>query len=96
MSYLAIHKELLTSITTLHLLYDTTVDAEAFCLALVLSSFCCVASLVLLLKVYDLVEKLNSFMHRQAADFGRLPLILDSIKKELKLLKEDGESSAQK
>ena len=37
--YLAIRKELLALITTLHHLYDTTGDAEAFGLALVLSSF---------------------------------------------------------
>ena len=84
------YKELLASITTLHHLYDTIGDAEAFDLALVHSSFCCVACIVLLSKVLDLVAKLNSFMRRQAADLNRLPLILDSIEKELKLLKEDG------
>ena len=35
------------------------------------------------------LTKLNS-MQRQAADLSRLPLILDSIEKELKLLKENG------
>ena len=88
--YSAIRKELLTLITTLHHLYDTTGDAEAFGLALVHSSFCGVTSIVLLSKVLDLIAKLNSFMQRQAADLSRLPLILDSIEKELKLLKEDG------
>ena len=78
---LAVCKELLALITTLHHLYDTTGDAEAFGLALVLSSFCGVA--------LDLLTKLNSFMQRQAADLSRL-LIFDSIEKELKLLKEDG------
>ena len=68
----------------------TTGDAEAFGLALVLSSFCGVSSIVLLSKVLDLVAKLNSFMQKQAADLSRLPLILDSIEKELKFLKEDG------
>ena len=77
-------------ITTLHHLYDTTGDAEAFGPALVLRSFLCVASIVLLSKVLDLVVKLNSFMQRQAADLSRLPLILDSIEKRLKWLKEDG------
>ena len=89
-SYLAIHEELLALITTLHHLYDTTGNTEAFGLALVLSSFCGVVSIVLLSKILNLVAKLNSFMQRQAADLSRLPLILDSIEKELKLLKEDG------
>ena len=89
-NYLAIRKKLLILITTLHNLYNTTGDAEAFGLALVLSSFCGVATIVLLSKVLDLVAKLNSFMQRQAADLSRLPLILDSIEKEQKLLKEDG------
>ena len=88
--YLAIHKELLALITTLHHLFDTTGDAEAFGLALVLSSFCGVASKVLLSKALDLLTKLNSFMQRQAADLSRQALLLDSIEKELKLLKEDG------
>ena len=86
---MALCKELLALITTLHHLYDTTGDAEVFGLALVLSSFCGVARIVLLSKVLDLVAKLNS-MQMQAADLSRLPLILDSIEKVLKLLKEDG------
>ena len=85
---MAIRKDLLALITISHHLYDTTGDAEAFGLALVLSSFCGLASIVLLSKVLYLVAKLNSFMQRQAADLSRLPLILDSIEKELKLLKE--------
>ena len=43
-------KELLALITTLHHLYDTTGDVEAFGLALVLSSFCGVASIVSIVK----------------------------------------------
>ena len=67
MGYLVVRKKLLSLITTLHHLSDTTRDAEAFGLALVLSSFCGVASIVLLSKVPDLLTKLNSFMQRQAA-----------------------------
>ena len=74
-------EKLLALITILHHLYDTTGDAEAFGFALVLSSFCGVTRIVLLS-----VAKLNSFMQRQAADLSRLPLILDSMEKELKLL----------
>ena len=74
-------------ITTLH---HATGDAKAFDLAIVLNSFCSVISIVLSSKVLDLVAKLTSFMQRQALDLSRLPLILDSIEEELKLLKEDG------
>ena len=49
---------------------------KPFALALVLSTFCGVASIVLWSKVLDLLTKLNSFMQRQAAD-------LSSIEKEL-------------
>ena len=66
-SYLAIRKDLLAVITISHYLYDKTGDAEAFGLALVLSSFRGLASIVLLLKVLDLVAKLNSFMQRQSS-----------------------------
>ena len=59
--------DLLALITISHHLYDTTGDAEAFGLALVLSSFCGLASIVLLSKVLDLVAKLNSFMQKQSS-----------------------------
>ena len=49
-SYLAIRKELLALITTLHHLYDTTGDAKALGLAIVLSSFCGVTSIVSIVK----------------------------------------------
>lgn len=86
----AILKELPALITTLNQLYETSGDAEAYGLALVLSSFSGVASIVLLSKVLDLLAKLNCFMQRQATDFSRLPLMIDIIKKELEQLKEDG------
>ena len=75
-------------ITTLHHFYDISGDAESYGLALVLSSFCDVASIVLLSKVVDLLAKLNYFMHKQAAKFSRKFLILDSIEEKLKLLRK--------
>ena len=66
-------------ITTLNQLYETSGDAEAYGIALVLSSFSGVASVILLSKVLDLLAKLNCFMQRQATDF-----------KERRQLKEDG------
>ena len=86
----ATRKELPALITTLHHLNITTGYAEAYSLALVLAPFCGFDSIILLSKVLDLLAKLNSFMQRQAADFSRLPLILDSIEKELKLFKKNG------
>ena len=83
-------KELPALITTLHQLYETSGDAEAYGVALVLSSFSGIACLIFLSKVLDLLAKLNCFMQRQAADFSRLPLMIDSIQKELKLLIQDG------
>ena len=47
---ICLFKELLALITTLHHLYDTTGDAKAFGLALVLSSFCGVASILSIAK----------------------------------------------
>ena len=52
---------------------------------LVLSSFSGVASIILLSEVLDL---LSCYTQRQTADFSRLPLILESILKELEELKE--------
>ena len=81
----AICKELPALITTLHHLCDISGDVKVYGLVVVLSSFCDVASID-----SRPTRKLNSFMQRQAADFSRLPLIIDSIEKELKLLKDDG------
>jgi len=86
----AIHKELPALITTLNQLYETFGDAEAYGIALILSSFSGVASIILLSKVLDLLAKLNCFMQRQATDFSRLRLMIDIIMKELSELKKDG------
>lgn len=68
----AILKELPALITTLHQIYETSGDAEAYGVALVLSSLSGVACVFILSKVLDLLAKLNCFMQRQAADFSRL------------------------
>ena len=64
-------------------------DAEAYGISLVLSSFSGVASIILLSEVLDLLPKLSCYTQRQTADFSRLPLILESILKELEELKKD-------
>ena len=85
----AIRKDLPALIITLQQLYQTSGDAEAYGISLVLSSFSGVASIFLLTEVLDLLAKLSCYMQRQSTDFRKLPLILDNILKELELLKED-------
>ena len=85
-----IHKELLVLIITLHNLYEDSGDAEAYGLAMVLSSYSAVATVILLSSTLDLLAKLNCFMQRKATDFSRLPIVLESILWELKTLKNDG------
>ena len=58
----AIRKELPALIITLHKLYDDSGDAEAYGLALALSSYSGVANINLLSVVLDLLAKLNFFM----------------------------------
>ena len=86
----AIRKELASLIITLDNLYKESGDAEAYGLSLVLSSFSGIASIFLLSAAPDLLAKLNCFMQKKAADFSRLPIILEGIISELKHLKEDG------
>ena len=86
----AIHKELPALIYTLHQLYNDSGDAEAYGLALVLSSCSGVATIVFLFVVLGLLAKLNCFLQRKATDFSRLPIVLKSILSEVKHLKDDG------
>ena len=85
----AIRKHLPALLVTLHQLYENSGDAEAYGSFLVLSSLSGIASIILLSEVLDLIARLNCYMQRQAADFSRLPIILESILKELHHLKED-------
>ena len=75
----AIRKDLPALIITLQQLYQTSGDAEAYGISLVLSSFSGVASIFLLSEVLDLLAKLSCYMQRQTTDFSKIPLILDSI-----------------
>ena len=74
---------------SLQLLYEVSGDAEAYGLAMVLSSFSGAATIFLLQSVLDLLAKLNCFMQRKATDFSKLPIIFESIVSELKQLKRD-------
>ena len=92
----AISKELPALIITLHNLYECSGDAEAYGLAIVLSSFTGVATIFLLRSVLDLLAKLNCYVQRKSADFSKLPIILESIVSEIKELKnEDAEWCSQ-
>ncbi len=87
----AILKELPALIITLHQLYEESGDAEAYGLALILTSYPGVATIILLSALLDLLAKLNNcFMQRKAADFSKLPIILRSIVDEIKHLKDPG------
>ena len=86
----AIRKELPALICTLHQLYNDSGDTEAYGLALVLSSYSGVATIVFLSVVLDLLAKLNCFLQRKATDFSRLPIVLKNILSEVKHLKDDG------
>ena len=85
----AIRKELPALIVTLQQLHEVSGDAEAYGLAMVLSSFSGVATIFLLQSVLDLLAKLNCFMQRKATDFSKLPVILENIVSELNQLKRD-------
>ena len=85
----AIRKDLPAIIITLQQLYQISGDAEAYGISLVLSSFSGVASIILLSQVLDLLARLSCYMQRETADFSRLPVVLESILKELEQLKED-------
>ena len=85
----AIRKDLPAIIITLQQLYQISGDAEAYGILLVLSSFSGVASIILLSQVLDFLARLSCYMQRETADFSRLPVVLESILKELEQLKED-------
>ena len=85
-----LEKRLASLIITLDNLYEGSGDAEAYGLSLVLSSFSAIATIFLLSAVLDLLARLNCFMQKKAADFSRLPIILEAIISELKELKKDG------
>ena len=61
----AIQKELPALIITLHKLYEDSGDAEAYGLALALSSYSGVVTINLLSVVLYLLAKLNCFMQRK-------------------------------
>ncbi|KAI6656129.1 Zinc finger protein [Oopsacas minuta] len=84
----AIRKDPPALIITLQQLYQTSGDAEAYGISLILSSISGVASIFLLSEVLDLLARFNCYMQRQTADFGRLPLILKSIIKALEELRK--------
>lgn len=66
----AIRKDLLALIVTLQQLYQTSGDAEAYGISLILSSLSGVASIFLLSEVLDILAKLNCYMQRsQQATF---------------------------
>lgn len=86
----AISKELPALTITLQNLYESSGDAEAYGLAIVLRSFSGVATVFLLRSVLHLLAKLNCYMQRKSTDFSKLPIILQSVISEMKELKKSG------
>ena len=86
----AIQKELPALIITLHKLYDDSGDADAYGQALAFSYYCGLATINLLVVVFDLLPEFNWFMQRKETDLNRLPIILKSIVSELKHLNDAG------
>jgi hypothetical protein len=68
-------------------LYESSGDAEAFGIALLLASHGGIAGIALLAEVLDLLAKLNTYMQWKTADFTRLSGFVSSIIEELQSLK---------
>ena len=88
MSNVCIRKELPALICTLNHFYNDSGDAEAYGIAVALSSYSGVATIVFLSIVLDLLAKLNCSLQKKDTEFSRLPVILESILSELKHMKD--------
>ncbi len=85
----AIRRELPAIITTLQQLHVTTGDAEAFGLSILLATFCCIASVMLLSDVLDILARMNASMQRKTADFSKLQIMLQLTIEDLEALKDE-------
>ena len=68
-------------------LYKDSGDAEAYGIAVVLSSYSRVVTIIFSSVVFDLLAKLNCSLQRKGTDLSRLPVILESILSERKHMK---------
>lgn len=85
----AISRELPAIIITLQQLHETTGDAEAFGLCTLLASFTCIAGIMLLSEVLDILARMNATMQRKTADFSKLKIMIESTIEGLEALKEE-------
>ena len=85
----AIRKDLPALVTTLQQLHETTGDAEAFGLSVLLASFTGVASVIFLSEVLDILARMNATMQTKVADFSKLNILLQLTLDELRSLKND-------
>ena len=85
----AISRELPAIIITLQQLHETTGDAEAFGLCTLLASFTCIASVMLLSEVLDILARMNATMQRKTADFSKLKIMIELTIESLEALKDE-------
>lgn len=85
----AIRREFPALVTTLQQLYETSGDAEAYGLSMLLASQVGVASIMLLSEILDILAKLSAAMQTKVADFSKIPNLLKVTIDSLKALKEE-------
>ena len=72
----AIYRELHALKVTLQQLYETSGDAEAYGIGVLLATYTGVASIVFLSEVLDILARMNVSMQRKLLDLSRLPVLL--------------------
>ena len=84
----AIYRELPAFIVTLQHLYETSGDAEAYCISALLATYTGVASIMFLSEVLDILARMNVSMQRKLLDLSRLPVLLKITTDQLEHLKD--------
>ena len=85
----AIYRELPALIVTLQQLYETSGDAEAYGIGVLLATYTEVASIVFLSEVRDILARMNVLMQRKLLDLSRLPVLLKMTTDQLERLKDE-------
>ena len=85
----AIYRKLPALIVTLQQLYETSDDAEAYCIGALLATDSGVASIVFLSEVLDILARMNVSMQRKLLDLSRLPVLLKITTDQLEHLKHE-------
>ena len=83
-----IYREHPALIVTLQQLYETSGDAEAYCIGALLATYTVVASVMFLSEVLDIQARMNVSMQRKLLDLSRLPVLLKITTDQLEHLKD--------